>query len=216
MPTVALRATDKIQRDIEEYFLQHGLYYERRKNHYQNEGKPIARIVTVPYLAEAVLAVLLNRPHLGQPRLGGGFLRSEELYREVFDASIPLSSYLQSFKLAHAVDKRIYSRYEGNDKDSKRNRRGAARYTFPTAMIIAVMHGPLEDINVEDLPNGVIDSCQAICGKIDASRQRWRGRGGADNRFGHALLKEITNPQEQGEELTSDPASSTSTADPSV
>ena len=36
----SLRATDKIHRDIEEYLRPRGLFYDRRKNYYRNEGKP--------------------------------------------------------------------------------------------------------------------------------------------------------------------------------
>lgn len=51
IPVASLRATEKIHRDIEEYLRPHGLYYDRRKNFYKNEGKPIERIVSIPNLA---------------------------------------------------------------------------------------------------------------------------------------------------------------------
>ena len=35
----SLRATDDVQRQIENYFLTKGWYYDRRKNFYKNEGK---------------------------------------------------------------------------------------------------------------------------------------------------------------------------------
>ena len=40
VPPSSLRATQRIHRDIEEYLQQKGLFYDRRKNHYKNEGKP--------------------------------------------------------------------------------------------------------------------------------------------------------------------------------
>ena len=52
----SLRASDPIQRDLERFFLSHDWYYERRKNFFRNQGKPAARTVTIPYLAQAVLA----------------------------------------------------------------------------------------------------------------------------------------------------------------
>jgi len=214
MPTVALRATDTIQREIEEYFLQHGLYYERRKNHYQNEGKPITRIATVPYVAEAVLAALLNEPHLGQPRLGGGFLRSEAAYHKVFNTSIPLSSYLQSFKLARSIEMHIRSSREGSDRGNKRTRRGAIRYLFPTTMAVAVMYGPLEDLNVDELSNDITESCLAICMAVDSTpRRKWKGTGGPDVRFGNALLEKIRSLQGGGAESINDDPSATSATD---
>ena len=50
IPSVSLRGTDKIHRDIEDYFHANGLYYDRRKNHYKNLGKPIAKIVSISSL----------------------------------------------------------------------------------------------------------------------------------------------------------------------
>lgn len=58
----SLRATDKIHRDIEEYFRPKGLFYDRRKNFYKNEGKSRDKIVGIPHLAQAVMAILLQDP----------------------------------------------------------------------------------------------------------------------------------------------------------
>src|SRR4051794_26979345 len=40
-----LRATDKVQRQIEEYLSERGLFYERRRRYYFNQNKPVDRIV---------------------------------------------------------------------------------------------------------------------------------------------------------------------------
>jgi hypothetical protein len=124
IPSVALRATDKIQRDLEDYFLRQGWFYERRKNRYQNEGKPTSRIITIPYLAEAVSAIILKEPHLGGPRIGGRFLKSEETYERIFDASIPLATFLKCAQLCRLVEqylirlpaKELFGEEESNDE----------------------------------------------------------------------------------------------------
>lgn len=59
---LSLRGLDKIQRDIEEFLFEHGWYYDRRKNLYKNQGKPAERIVSIPYLASAVRAIVLGDP----------------------------------------------------------------------------------------------------------------------------------------------------------
>jgi AIPR protein len=56
----SLRATDKIHRDIEEYLRPRGLYYDRRKNYYKNEGKPLDRIIGIPQLAQATMSIVLG------------------------------------------------------------------------------------------------------------------------------------------------------------
>jgi hypothetical protein len=39
IPIASLRSTEKVNRDIEEYFRAHGLFYDRRKNLHKNEGR---------------------------------------------------------------------------------------------------------------------------------------------------------------------------------
>ena len=58
----SLRATEEVHRRIEDYFLAHGTYYDRRKNFYKNEGKPADRIISMDKLAQAAMSVLLRRP----------------------------------------------------------------------------------------------------------------------------------------------------------
>jgi hypothetical protein len=209
IPGVALRATDKIQRDIEEYFLQRGYFYERRKNHYQNEAKPIARIVTIPYLAEAVMAVVLQEPHLGKPRFGGGFLRDDKTYYEIFDPARPLSSFLQSVRLTQRVEQRmkisrggrLWEIYEEAAQERRsrdvrlRNPRERLSYMLPTTMVVAMVSGQLETLIIDQIPDGVIDMCEDFCVRTDLSARNWKGRGGADILYAQALLRRISTLQ---------------------
>jgi hypothetical protein len=57
-----LRATDKYQRDIENNFLANGLFYNRRKNYYKNQGKPRARMYGIANTAQYVEAILFASP----------------------------------------------------------------------------------------------------------------------------------------------------------
>jgi hypothetical protein len=56
----SFRATEQIHRELEDYFLTIGYYYDRRKNFYKREGKPVDRIISIDRLAQAVLSVLLK------------------------------------------------------------------------------------------------------------------------------------------------------------
>ena len=51
IPGASLRATEKIHRDIEEYLNPYQIYYDRRKNFYKNEGKPIDKIISIGQLS---------------------------------------------------------------------------------------------------------------------------------------------------------------------
>lgn len=68
IPPASLRATDRIHRDIEEYLKPFGLYYDRRKNYYKNEGKSINRIVGIPQMAQAIMAIVLQKPDTARAR----------------------------------------------------------------------------------------------------------------------------------------------------
>ena len=88
----SLRATDKIHRDIEEYLRPKGLFYDRRKNYYRNEGRPRDKIVSIPYLAQAVMAIVLRRPDTARAR-PSSLLKTDEDYGRVFNSSYPIELY---------------------------------------------------------------------------------------------------------------------------
>jgi hypothetical protein len=64
----SLRATDIIHRQIEMYFRSKDLYYDRRKNYYKNTGIKAAKIISVPFLSQCLIAVLLQSPNDSRAR----------------------------------------------------------------------------------------------------------------------------------------------------
>jgi hypothetical protein len=113
----SLHATDKIQRDIEEVLLRHGLYYERRKNYYANQGHPPAELVTPLYAAAGFFALILKRPDTAAS-LRSRFMRSPELYQAVFSDKAPLDVWPKIVKLLKRVDAELESLrpHKGGDK----------------------------------------------------------------------------------------------------
>jgi hypothetical protein len=103
VPAASLRATDEIQRKIEAFFLSHDWYYDRRKNYYRNQGKPVGRIVGIPLLAQAVMAMGLGEPDNSRAR-PSSLLKRDADYRRVFDPSLQLSVYLWLAKSQRTVD----------------------------------------------------------------------------------------------------------------
>lgn len=92
IPPASLRATDKIHRDIEEYLAPRGLYYDRRKNYYKNEGMPLEQVVGIPYMAQAVMAIALQRPDNARSR-PSSLLKKDEDYRSIFNPEFPVALY---------------------------------------------------------------------------------------------------------------------------
>lgn len=79
----SLRATDKIQEDIEEILRKEDLYYERRVNYYSNQGIPLNQIYSPLYLAKGYAALVLKKPY-SAVTLKQKFMRKEESYEKIF------------------------------------------------------------------------------------------------------------------------------------
>lgn len=103
MPSAALRATDKIHRDIEDYLAARDLYYDRRKNYYKNQGKPVKKIIGIPFMAQSVLACALRDPASARAR-PSSLLKNDETYRRIFNTQYSLDIYSKSALLTRRVE----------------------------------------------------------------------------------------------------------------
>ncbi len=106
IPDAWLHATEELHRRIEDYFLSHGLYYDRRKNFYKNQGKPASKIVTIPRLAQAVTAVYLQSPDDARARPSTVLRKT---YTKVFHRSHQPDLYLKCALLVNAIEKYLSS-----------------------------------------------------------------------------------------------------------
>ncbi|MBD2676945.1 MULTISPECIES: AIPR family protein [Nostoc] len=103
IPPASLKATDPIQSDIENYFLSKGWYYDRRKNYYKNMGKPIDRIISIPYLAQAVMAIVLREPNISRSR-PSSIIKTDSDYKRVFKEKSNLELYMFCVKMMKQVE----------------------------------------------------------------------------------------------------------------
>lgn len=87
----SLRATDKVQRQIEEHLQSVGLFYERRKNYYHNQAAPISKLVSIDQMGQAVLSVLVQLPHIA--RGSSSRIFDHDIYSSVFSEAHPISCY---------------------------------------------------------------------------------------------------------------------------
>jgi AIPR protein len=103
-----LKATDPIHKDIEEFFARSGLYYERRRNAYRNEGISLSEIVTIPQLARAVTSVLLQEPHLAvKVNANSVLLNKTGLYDRIFSRDYPLQTFVTCARIVKHVEARL-------------------------------------------------------------------------------------------------------------
>lgn len=93
IPPASLKATDPIQLDIENFFLNQEWFYDRRKNYYKNTGKQLDRIISIPYLAQSVIAIVFHEPDIARSR-PSSILKKDNDYKRVFSQKISLEIYL--------------------------------------------------------------------------------------------------------------------------
>ena len=103
VPPASLRATDPIHRDIEDYLKSQRLYYERRKNFYKNEGRPRDAIISIPYLSQAIMSVVLGQPNDARAR-PSTLIKNNEDYHRVFNPTLPIEVYAICVKLVKRVE----------------------------------------------------------------------------------------------------------------
>lgn len=118
----SLRATDKIHRDIEEYLRPRGLFYDRRKNYYKNEGKPLDRVIGIPQLAQATMAIVLAKPDQARAR-PSSLLKDDKNYALVYSPDYPIDLYLLCALVTKSVESFLRSDTSGLDARDRNNLR---------------------------------------------------------------------------------------------
>jgi hypothetical protein len=104
MQDASLRMTDSIHRKIEELFQQYDLYYDRRKGFYKDQGVPVNKIISSTALAQALAAILLQRPDDARAR-PGKYFREDGSYKAIFGSdTVPLPVYLICVRIVQRVE----------------------------------------------------------------------------------------------------------------
>lgn len=178
IPPVSLRATDKIHRDIEEYLKPYGFFYDRRKNHYKNEGKPVSQIISLSYLAQSLMAMVLQRPDTARAR-PSTLLKRDEEYERIFNVKHPIQLYLVITQLM----KRVESFLKEQDLETKHRTNIRFYVAFSTVVHIVEKITPaikqISEIKVEDIPNEKIQTSyilvKALFDNLGASDQIAKG-----------------------------------------
>ena len=184
----SLRATDKIHRDIEEYLKSKGLYYDRRKNYYKNEGKPRDKIVSIPHLAQALMAIVLQRPDTARAR-PSSLLKRDEDYQKVFSPSYPIELYYVCAEVTRRAERYLKSssaNLQGKDRNNLR---------FYVAMDVvnilieedAITASTIAGLDVEKVDESVLQD------SLEFVKEKYIELGGNDQvAKGNSLLLAIT------------------------
>lgn len=108
IPKSSLRVTDPIHIQIELYFKTRGLYYDRRKNYYKNQKKKATEIVSVSFLAQCLISVLLRKPDYARAR-PSTLLTDENTYNTLYNSQNDLSVYYKCAFIGKKIQKQLKS-----------------------------------------------------------------------------------------------------------
>ena len=92
-----------MQRKIEDYLAGVGIFYDRRKDYWRNKGKPADKIIGIDKMAQAVMAIVLRRPHDARAR-PTTILRDETQYPNLFSETSGLEVYKFCAEMHFLVD----------------------------------------------------------------------------------------------------------------
>lgn len=103
VPLASLRATDKVQRDIEHHLKSNDLFYDRRKNFYKNDGKPKNKIISISLLAQAVMTLFRGEPDNARAR-PSSLMKDDDVYNSLFSENFELDAFLVAAKLIRRIE----------------------------------------------------------------------------------------------------------------
>lgn len=103
IPKSYLRANDPVHRQIELFFRGRGLYYDRRKNYYKNQGKKSSEIISVSFLAQCMISLLLQKPDFARAR-PSTLLTKDDTYKKLYIDNQDLDVFFNAAALGKKIE----------------------------------------------------------------------------------------------------------------
>lgn len=139
--SASLRSTDKIQRDIESILEAHGWYYDRRKNYYENLGKPRARIISITHVSFCVISLCLKEPyqcHRARPR----HMYDDRKYNAIFNERWDLRVFPSSVNIVKSVEHAMLAQELNADIYGFREYASLYKFLYSTLYAMKALGGP--------------------------------------------------------------------------
>jgi hypothetical protein len=189
VPRASLRATDKVQRDIEHALKGAGYFYDRRKNFYKNQGKPASRIVSIPLLAQSMMTLLRLEPDNARAR-PSSLIKEDDVYASLFSEEYPIDSYVVAADTTRRVENALKLRTDLSARDRNNLRfycllwavAWAAKTTSLAASKMAALTAKITDADIE----AAIDSVTPLFFDAGGTDQLAKGPD-----FKEVLLEEL-------------------------
>jgi hypothetical protein len=173
VPRASLRATDKVQRDIEHVLKMSGYFYDRRKNYYKNQGKAANKIVSIPLLAQAMMTLLRGEPDNARAR-PSSLIKEDSVYSELFSENYPIDC----FYVAADLIKRTEAGLKARSEFAARDRNNLRFYCLYWAAAWCAKSKKLNPKKLADIKGKVTDA--DIEGAIDCVSTYFFEQGGTD------------------------------------
>ena len=157
IPKIWLHATEDIHRKIESVLKSVDLYYDRRKNFYKNQNVPPGQIITIPYLSQALAAIVLQKPDDARAR---PTTVADKHYQKSFSDSYPKELYSKC-----ALILRRAGEFLDSKDDIKRGERLNLIFYLAMYASCAVLKSPapkrpsIAAINMDKFDNPLLEEC---------------------------------------------------------
>ena len=119
IPKSSLRVTDPIHLQIELYFKGRGLFYDRRKNYYKNQGRKTNEIIGVSFLGQCLITLFLKKPDYARAR-PSTLLTDDDTYNILYEDNQDLEVFYKCALLGKLIQSNVrktaeYSSAEKSD-----------------------------------------------------------------------------------------------------
>ncbi|BBP45775.1 hypothetical protein THMIRHAS_11480 [Thiosulfatimonas sediminis] len=142
-PTL-LRATEKIQRDLELYFLNSGYYYDRRKNYYKNLGKPSTKTFSIQYVAQSIQSIINVEPHSARAT-PTTLLKKDASYKSIFNSSRDFKAYLNCCLINRKVNE-FWTKFKDAGIKAK-----TSNFKFHLSLLLTVIVLESKNVKFQDI-----------------------------------------------------------------
>ena len=118
VPVAGFRALDKTQIDVEDFLGKNGFYYDRRKNFYKNQNKPIDKIIAIQLLSQIIFSIVYKEPSIARSK-PVSLLKDDNNYRKAFgDIKGELWLFLFAinlFKIIEPFSRKLRNKFKADD-----------------------------------------------------------------------------------------------------
>lgn len=177
IPPASLRSSDEIHRNIEDFLKANDFFYDRKKNYYKNQGMPVAKIISIPYLAQAMMAIILLRPDSARAR-PSTLINSEIDYRKIFSLDTPIDVYLKVLQIIKSVEN--YLKPDGCGKNHERKDITNTKYYVAMLVAISITGGKGQILSkLSEMTKVEIDN-SVLAKSLETVLSKYQELGGSD------------------------------------